>query len=607
MTTRSTKSGSLNENSNEAPEDFECDGAARERSKWVSKRPKGSFKKLNSNNRLHGAGYIKFYTCNLVPPKSIGQRCAGNCKMIGKECHTFSDDDRKQIFEAFYGLDCAERQRDFICRHVVSEPKKECRAGESSRRSNTNTYFLTIRRKRTKVCKRFFLGTLAISETVVRTALRKITDVGTIEPEKRGGRVESNQQRDSLISSLVNAHIDRFPRIESHFCRQNTNRDYLSADLTLARMHRMYCAEQSDEKSMVSYTYYSQMFHDKNLSFHHPKKDQCTLCVSYRTGDQSTKENLHEEYHLHIAEKNAVRKIKEKCKKESIESQEVATPVFDLEQVFTFPMSPESLVFYKRRLTAFNLTVYELGSRDCDCFFWDETQSRRGSSEIGTCVFLYLKDLDERRHTKVNLFADGCPGQNKNTIIAAMLLYFIRQSKNVKEVSLRYFVTNHGQNEGDSAHSTISTAMDSKAHILVPSLMPNIIATARNENPYKVHSLGFTDFLDFKAYSQLLNILSVRKNDDGNGSINWTDVMEIRVEKHSPKTLFYKNSHCCDEYKSITLKKSLDIDVDRLNAEPIKISAAKYNDLTSLCTGNIRVIRDNSHVEFYKNLPHCDK
>ncbi|KAG4066740.1 hypothetical protein HA402_012807 [Bradysia odoriphaga] len=491
--------------------------------------------------------------CHQNPLASVR---AGNCKMIGKECHTFSDDDRKQIFEAFYGLDCAERQRDFICRHVVSEPKKECRAGESSRRSNTNTYFLTIRRKRTKVCKRFFLGTLAISETVVRTALRKITDVGTIEPEKRGGRVESNQQRDSLISSLVNAHIDRFPRIESHFCRQNTNRDYLSADLTLARMHRMYCAEQSDEKSMVSYTYYSQMFHDKNLSFHHPKKDQCTLCVSYRTGDQSTKENLHEEYHLHIAEKNAVRKIKEKCKKESIESQEVATPVFDLEQVFTFPMSPESLVFYKRRLTAFNLTVYELGSRDCDCFFWDETQSRRGSSEI---------DLDERRHTKVNLFADGCPGQNKNTITCRYAAIFYSSEQKRKG------------------------------------------ATARNENPYKVHSLGFTDFLDFKAYSQLLNILSVRKNDDGNGSINWTDVMEIRVEKHSPKTLFYKNSHCCDEYKSITLKKSLDIDVDRLNAEPIKISAAKYNDLTSLCTGNIRVIRDNSHVEFYKNLPHCDK
>lgn len=53
------------------PEDFHCDGAPRERSKNPKRRPKGSFKKLNSANRLHGEGYIKFNTSNLVPPKSV--------------------------------------------------------------------------------------------------------------------------------------------------------------------------------------------------------------------------------------------------------------------------------------------------------------------------------------------------------------------------------------------------------------------------------------------------------------------------------------------------------------------------------------------------------
>lgn len=118
----------------------------------------------------------------------------------------------------------------------------------------------------------------------------------------------------------------------------------------------------------------------------------------------------------------------------------------------------EALVFYKRRLTGFNLTIYELSSRDCVCNFWDETVSRRGSSEVASCVYIYLQSLDETGHIKVNLFADGCPGQNKNTIIASMLLFFVRNSKNVNEVSLRFFETNHGQNEGDSAHSAISTA-----------------------------------------------------------------------------------------------------------------------------------------------------
>lgn len=119
--------------------------------------------------------------------------------------------------------------------------------------------------------KSFFLGTLAISEKVLRTAISKLSDVGMVELDKRGGRVETNQIRDKDIRQLVDSHIERFPRIESHFCRQNTDREYLCSDLTLTKMHRMFCKEQSDDRTSVSFTYYSKIFKEKNLSFHHPK------------------------------------------------------------------------------------------------------------------------------------------------------------------------------------------------------------------------------------------------------------------------------------------------------------------------------------------------
>lgn len=112
------------------------------------------------------------------------------------------------------------------------------------------------------------------------------------------------------------------------------------------------------------------------------------------------------------------------------------------------------------------------------------------------------------------------------------------------------------------------------------------------------------DFIDFKSYSQSLNILSVRKNDNGIGSINWTEVMEIRVVKDKPNTIYYKNSHSWSEYKSITLKESGDEAIANLNSERLKVTVAKYQDLLSLCTGDVRVIRQNDHIEFYKNLPH---
>lgn len=271
------------------PEEYECDGAPRERSTNRKKRSKGRFKKLNSNNRLHGSGYVKFNTCNLVPPKSIGVRCSGNCKKLGKKCDSFSEIDRKKIFDAFYGLSSPQLQREFICRHVDSKPCTENRAGEESRRQETNKYHLTIRKRRTTVCKQFFLRTLAISEKVARTAIKKLDDVGIVELDQRGGRDETNKNRDTVIRQLVDAYINRFPRIESHFCRQNTDSEYLSSDLTLTKMHSMFCNEQNDSRMSVSFTFYSRIFHEKNLSFHHLKKDQCTLCITFRTGDQQTR------------------------------------------------------------------------------------------------------------------------------------------------------------------------------------------------------------------------------------------------------------------------------------------------------------------------------
>lgn len=232
--------------------------------------------------------------------------------------------------------------------------------------------------------------------------------------------------------------------------------------------------------------------------------------------------------------------------------------------------------------------------------------SRRCSSEIASCVYIHLQELDKSRYKNVNLFADGCPGQNKNTIVASMLLHFIRTSKYIQEVSLRFFETNHGQNEGDSCHSAISSAVGAEGEILVPSKLPSVIVKARVDHPYKVHPMCYSKFYDFKSFSQNLSLLSIRRNDDKSGSINWTEVMEVHVVKSDPTKLFYKNSHLWDQYKSITVKKKIDDRIPKLNNEKIKIAAAKFKDLVSLCEGDVHVIRNDADISFYKSLPHLE-
>lgn len=69
------------------------------------------------------------------------------------------------------------------------------------------------------------------------------------------------------------AHFDLFPRMESHYCRRDSNKLYLASNLNISIMYRLY-KEQLKEKQPVSYHVYKDIFHsyDPALSFYQPKR-----------------------------------------------------------------------------------------------------------------------------------------------------------------------------------------------------------------------------------------------------------------------------------------------------------------------------------------------
>lgn len=436
--------------------------------------------------------------------------------------------------------------------------------------------------------------------------MEKLQNTGVVEDEKRGGRPPSRVAKDKILRDSVESHINRFPKVESHYCRSSTSKEYLYPDLTLQKMYAMYIEENKENQDRASYSTYARVFKDLNLAFHRPKKDMCSLCETYFKGDEETKLTLKERFLKHESEKKSVRDLKEDCKQAAQKDPKILCGTFDLQQVIYTPISNDSQIFYKRRLSNYNLTFYNIGTRDCTCFLWHEGMSRRGSCEVGTAVHLALTEYDKQGVTCANLFADGCTGQNKNSIIPAMLLYTLYNSNNLEKVSLRYFETSHGQSEGDSAHSAITTAMKNVGQVSVPSQLIPIFKLARKMKPYLVKVLEHDDFLDFKLLSQELRILNVRTDSETSEKINWTQMMEIMVEKESPSTIFYKTSHTDDHYKSIILKRQQvqmkDVTLKRLNKGPRKLSKEKYNNLISLCNGDTPVVRLREHQDFYKSL-----
>lgn len=432
-----------------------------------------------------------------------------------------------------------------------------------------------------------------------------------IEPEKRGGRLPAAANRDEVIKNLMISHIARFPRVESHYCRAQSQREYLHPDLNLEKMFCMYLKEDP-ENHIGSLETYRKIFKNQNLSFHHPKKDQCTLCISYRSRDEDTKQRLEERFQKHIAEKQKVREIKENCKKGAIADNTKACLVFDLQQVIFLPRTNESAVFYKRRLAAFNLTIYDLATKDCHCFLWNETISKRGSCEISSCLLKMLQDYDRKGVVEITLFCDGCAGQNKNSMIASMFLRVVNKSTNIKRVTLKFFEPYHGQNEGDAAHSAISHAISQAGDLFVPSQLSPILNLARRKQPYKVNQMESKAFFDFKLLAKELRILTVREDNETNIPIHWPSMVDWEFKKEKPRDIFFKTSHLEEKYRSLTLKrltkaefsKALTRPLKVLNNQPCKISKEKYKDLLSLCEDPIPVVRNAEYVNYYRSLPH---
>lgn len=73
-----------------------------------------------------------------------------------------------------------------------------------------------------KVCKKLFRSTLNCSDKFIRTAVNKVKESGVTDKDNRGGRVCSVKDLDERKHLIIKAHINRFPRVESHFYRKDS-------------------------------------------------------------------------------------------------------------------------------------------------------------------------------------------------------------------------------------------------------------------------------------------------------------------------------------------------------------------------------------------------
>lgn len=563
---------------------------------------------VRRRNRLSGLPYIS------QKGKEIAERKMGhvNCSKCTYQCDKkVSSVERTEIFTTYWQLQDYKRQRDFICQHVKSSKPRR----SSGHKSITYEYFFSVRNEKVRVCRTFFLKTLGIGKKTVHLAVGR-KNAGIFASDDSRGKQQSVNKTPSESIEMVRKHIESFPKMQSHYIREQSKKEYLSVDLNIKKMWLLYCemCKTKGVKAVTEKKYRDIFCEEYNLSFFKPKKDQCSTCTLYDSLKmrQLLDTPIEKEYQEHQERKLKSREEKEKDKEKAKEDKDFHAATFDLQAVLSAPCCLVGELYYKRKLSCYNLSFYSLGDKNGTCYLWDETQGGRGSCEIATCLQIYINSVTSRCSTvkEITLYSDTCGGQNRNQFMVAGLLHIVNQDGSLDIINQKFFERGHSQMESDSIHSSIETAKKNTS-VYVPSQWNTIISVARRNNPYVVVPLKFTDFKDFKELAK--KFCPNMKSTTSNTRVNWLKIKWIQVRRSHPKSIFvgtnFDERNLQEiEVQAVTRQKGRPRHwpeaLTPLYSRKLPISSSKKADLLSLCSSGI--IPQEFH-QYYRKIPASKK
>lgn len=149
-----------------------------------------------------------------------------------------------------------------------------------------------------------------------------------------------------IEKNYVREHINSIPRVESHYCRMRTNKEYFDTTLNFSRLYDLY-KDWCNEKNItpVKKSCYRNIFnYEFNIEFLKPKSDRCDVCEEYRilknSGNLTTEE---EKFRKHFKSKEMCKIARDKDRQHT--DEKTAVICFDMENVFALPRSNVSCFF----------------------------------------------------------------------------------------------------------------------------------------------------------------------------------------------------------------------------------------------------------------------
>lgn len=489
------------------------DELSEQRKKKLTRKRKKNSSEWACNKRKarfdQGLDYISSRK-KAVPAKEIKNKkdCVQKC--LYQCSRKISDEQRNAIFKNYYSLSAVEKKHYILNSTEIEIPyrRRKGKKQDNSKKGRTFKYYFTLNGQRVQVCKPFYTGTLCISQKPIYTVHKNKTATNTLRESTQGKHKKRVTSPDD--TDFVKEHINMLPRVQSHYCRKRSNKEYLESELNIKKLYEMYLEYANEkEKSPVSFCIYRKIFCNCfNIAFHKPRKDRCDTCEEMKVKKDENRVDEEEEraYINHLNEKEYMRKEKEKDK-------ESGKPLicFDLENVLTCPKADIKSFFYKSKLNVYNMTAHISIGKQVYCAVWTEALHGRTGNDMASAVYKILHRVlaDHPEFTEIILWSDSCVPQNRNSLMSYALTHLIQSHKNLQKITMKFSVPGHSCiQEVDAIHSSIERSLSKIEYYSPVSLLRYLIKVNR-QKPYKIIQMKKEDFIDFQHYSSQLNYNTV--------------------------------------------------------------------------------------------------
>lgn len=239
-----------------------------------------------------------------------------------------------------------------------------------------------------KVCQKTFRGILNIGRARIQRVCKRHLKTGEAPKECRGGDRKSLKY--SAKKTSVIKFIKKFKCLEVHYYRGKTKRQYFPSELSINKIHAIYCDHITDPNLLVKRSYFRFVFNNNfNIGFKAPATDVCSICTMFKESIKFEKDVDQKQVSMNQLTVHK-RRAKAFFKMLRTEKPNAITLSFDCQKNQALPKLFDQAAYFSRQISLYNFGIVQGSSKaaltkERKCFFCTpgaNTKDRRDRTRL---------------------------------------------------------------------------------------------------------------------------------------------------------------------------------------------------------------------------------